>query len=162
MREEWIMSRDKKYESSTIVVGIDGSEHGNEALRWAAAEAELRDAKLVVAQAWSPTFGVMASPAGAIPADVWSTEDIREETQNEMKKEIAAVLGDNPSVHITIAAHQGNSADVLISTAENVGAELLVVGSRGRGGFKRLLLGSVGEQCATHAHCPVVIVRPLP
>ncbi|NQU37101.1 MAG: universal stress protein [Actinobacteria bacterium] len=155
------MTTEKKTEGSTIVVGIDGSEHGNEALRWAAAEAELRSAKLVVAQAWSPTFGVMASPAGAIPADVWSSEDKRDATKNEMKKEVAAVLGDDPAVPVTIAAHQGNPADVLISTAENVGADLLVVGSRGRGGFKRLLLGSVGEQCATHAHCPVVIIRPI-
>jgi len=128
------MSANKKHEGSTIVVGIDGSEHGNEALRWAAAEAELRDATLVVAQAWSPTYGVMASPSGAIPTDVWSSEDRREETKREMKEQVAAVLGADPSVPVTIAAHQGNPADVLISTAENVGADLLVVGSRGRGG----------------------------
>jgi nucleotide-binding universal stress UspA family protein len=103
----------------------------------------------------------MESPAGAMPPEVWSSEDIRADTNREMKREVKAVLGDEPKVPITVAAHQGSPADVLISTAEDVGADLLVVGSRGRGGFKRLLPGSVGEQCATHAHCPVVIIRPI-
>jgi nucleotide-binding universal stress UspA family protein len=53
----------------------------------------------------------------------------------------------------------GNPAAALMDTAERVGAAMIVVGSRGRGGFTRLLLGSVSEQCATHAHCPVVVVR---
>ena len=155
------MATERMIEGPTIVVGIDGSDHGNEALKWAADEAELRGAHLVVAQAWTPTYGVLASPAGAIPSDVWSSDDAREETKREMHKEVHAVLGDNPKVPVTISAHQGNPADVLINTAESVGADMLVVGSRGRGGFKRLLLGSVGEQCATHAHCPVVIIRPV-
>jgi nucleotide-binding universal stress UspA family protein len=145
----------------TIVVGIDGSDHSMEALRWAAEEAQLRDCTLHVVQAWSATLGVGSSPAGAMPPAVWSSEDHRVETAREMERTVETALGQDHGVDIEIVAHQGSPADVLISAAERVGAQLLVVGSRGRGGFKRLLLGSVGEQCATHAHCPVVIIRPV-
>jgi nucleotide-binding universal stress UspA family protein len=67
------------------------------------------------------------------------------------------VLGDDPGVVVELLVEEGSAARVLIRESEN--AELLVVGSRGHGGFVGLLLGSVGQQCAAHARCPVVIVH---
>ena len=72
--------------------------------------------------------------------------------------ELDETLGDDPGVVVELLVEEGSAARLLIRESEN--AELLVVGSRGHGGFVGLLLGSVGQQCAAHARCPVVIVHP--
>ena len=74
------------------------------------------------------------------------------------RRELDEVLGDDPGVVVELLVEEGSAASVLVRESEN--AELLVVGSRGHGGFVGLLLGSVGQQCAAHARCPVVIVHP--
>lgn len=138
-----------------IVVGVDGSEHANEALRWALREAALRKSDVLALYGWT-----MPAPPGRIGYYTASLQDPRKFQEgasamlDSIVDEAAADAGD---VVIKRRAVQGSPAEELIRASE--GAELLVVGSRGLGGFTSLLLGSVSQQCAHHAHCPVVIVR---
>lgn len=136
-----------------IVVGVDGSAGSLAALRWAAAEARVRKANLEVVVAWQypalstiPAFGVLP------PADEMAT-DAKQGLADLLRDE---GLLDDPDLEITEAVIQGSAGSALIGAA--TGADLLVVGSRGHGGFTGLLLGSVSQQCVTHAPCPVVVI----
>ncbi len=136
-----------------IVVGVDGSAGSLAALRWAAAEARVRKATLEVVVAWQypalstiPAFGVLP------PADEMAT-DAKQGLADLLRDE---GLLDDPDLEITEAVIQGSAGSALIGAA--TGADLLVVGSRGHGGFTGLLLGSVSQQCVTHAPCPVVVI----
>ena len=141
-----------------IVVGVDGSEHADAALRWALREAVLRGADLDVVAAWHEPF--VPDLSGMAPVTT-ATVAIAEETAKIVDRAIDAALvaddvaGDAVAIHRTV--DHGPAAHVLLRAAE--GADLLVVGSRGRGGFAGLLLGSVSHDVAHHAPCPVVIVR---
>ena len=136
-----------------IVVGVDGSDVAQDALRWATAEARVHEAKLRIVHAWQfPYAGV--SPYGGMaidPADVEATA--RQVLEEAVGSADLTGLASPPE---TVLVAQSPS-EALVEAAE--GADLLVVGSRGRGGFSGLLLGSVSQQAATHATCPVVIVR---
>jgi nucleotide-binding universal stress UspA family protein len=137
-----------------IVVGVDGSEASKEALRWALEEAPVRGSSLRVVYAWlSPQIG----GRGYIPPDVLDPELLRQTAQERLDGFVAEVVGESPGVEIERVVDEGPAAQVLVEAAKK--AELLVVGSRGHGGFAGLLLGSVSQQCAHHASCPVVIVR---
>jgi nucleotide-binding universal stress UspA family protein len=140
-----------------IVVGVDGSEQSRAALRWALAEARLRDADVRAVYAWAFPIvpGREFAPALAIPLD-----ELRAEANELIDTVVAEEVGDETDVRVTHLAIEGSAADVLVDASRN--ADLLVVGSRGHGGFAGLLLGSVSQQCAHHAACPVVIVRPQP
>jgi len=140
---------------SRIVVGIDGSEESRRALAWAAAEARLRDAPLRVVHTW--LFPYTAVGPGLDPVlDTQMIEDVRRAAENVVESELAGLGEELAGVDVERVVVEGAAAPVLIEAAE--GADLLVVGSRGRGGFAGLLLGSVGQQCAHHAPCPLVIV----
>jgi nucleotide-binding universal stress UspA family protein len=136
-----------------IVVGADGSEGGQAALRWALGEAELRGAT-VDAVLSLRVMPMMASPAVALVPD-------REEEVELGRQLLGQTVADAASMHPTVRVNQvvmeGGAARALLEVAH--GADLLVVGSRGRGGFTGLLLGSVSQQCVHHATCPVVVVR---
>jgi len=141
-----------------IVVGIDGSAESKQALRWAVAEAKLRGAALRVVHTWF--FPYIAPGPGVDPVllDADLIETVRRLAEELVDGELAE-LGDTTSgVDIERAVVEGAPAPALLEAAE--GADLLVVGSRGRGGFTGLLLGSVSQQCAHHAPCPLVIVPP--
>jgi nucleotide-binding universal stress UspA family protein len=143
-----------------IVVGVDGSETADKALRWAADEARLRGASLRVMHAWTVPL-VLARPsedAFGIPEPVESLLEVRAALQREATTVLERALEDVASegVEVEAQAIEGKAARILIEAAAD--AELLVVGSRGLGGFAGLLLGSVSQQCAHHAPCPVVIV----
>lgn len=138
----------------SIVVGFDGSESSEHALEWAVAEARLRDARLDLVSAWDIANLVYAY--GYVPAMSPPLESEAQAHAEELLAETKARLADS-GVAISTEAVRGQAADVLVAAAEK--ADLLVLGSRGHGGFTGLLLGSVGAQCAHHAHCPVVIVR---
>jgi nucleotide-binding universal stress UspA family protein len=133
-----------------IVVGVDGSPGSREALRFAVEEARLRDATLVAVFAWSIPF-IADVPSGLLPELL---ADFREDAANVLDEAIAEVDASGVEVERVVAERPAGGA--LVDAAKD--AELLVVGSRGRGGFKGLLLGSVSQQCAHHASCPVVIV----
>jgi nucleotide-binding universal stress UspA family protein len=137
-----------------IVVGIDGSDQSKEALRWALDEARLRDASVDVVYAWTmPVYVGYGAAAGAVidPAE------IRQAAREKIDTVVEEVVGGKRDVQIERKAVEGLAAAALVEEAE--GADLLVVGSRGHGGFAGLLLGSVSQQCSHHAPCPVVIVR---
>lgn len=137
-----------------IVVGIDGSESSNAALRWAVEEARLRHARVRALHAWwiHPMLGRSAE---SVPVEAdWDGEVATE----LLRTFITETLGEETDVEITPVAVQGQQASAaLVDAARD--ADLLVVGSRGAGGFSGLLLGSISQQCAHHAPCPIVIVR---
>jgi nucleotide-binding universal stress UspA family protein len=143
-----------------IVVGVDGSEGATEALRWAVAEARLRGARLTVVNTWTVPL-ILASPSTetfGIHEPARSVEEVRTALRKKGDEVVEASLQAIDAAGVEVDGHvvEGSAAGVLIDAAED--AELLVVGSRGLGGFTGLLLGSVSQQCAHHAPCPVVII----
>jgi nucleotide-binding universal stress UspA family protein len=141
-----------------IVVGIDGSDHSKKALQWALAEARLRTASLEVVYAWM--LPVYATGYGFAPGDLVDPKIIGDGAAEQLNLAVTEVVGDSTDVPVERKTVEGMAAQVLVEEAE--GADLLVVGSRGHGGFAGLLLGSVSQQCAQHASCPVVIIRDRP
>jgi nucleotide-binding universal stress UspA family protein len=140
-----------------IVVGVDDSDQAAAALRWALTEGALRGTTVEVVHAWSPP--VSALPFGAtlvIPVDEAAIDAAARAQVDEM---VDAALADMdaqpPAVLSTILP--GAPATTLVEVSE--GADLLVVGSHGRSGISRLVLGSVALACVNHAPCPVVVVR---
>jgi nucleotide-binding universal stress UspA family protein len=139
---------------SGIFVGVDGSTHSQVALDWAIREAGIRQAPLTVIT----IHEVAASGWGGsleFPADEVMRERDKKAVQEAVDK-TAAQLGNAAPAQITVQALVGQPAPLLIEASKD--ADLLVVGSRGTGGFSRLLLGSVSNQLAEHAHCPVTII----
>jgi nucleotide-binding universal stress UspA family protein len=136
-----------------IVVGVDGSKHADAALELAAEEASLRGARLVVVSAWelptsiNPTIGYLPETLAVLGADA----------EGLVKAAVARVAELYPQVPCEGKAIEGRPASVLL--AEAGPADMIVVGSRGRGGFGELLLGSVTQQVVHHAPCPVVVVH---
>lgn len=139
-------------EGHTVVVGVDGSPSSSKALALAATEARWRRARLRVVAAWS--FPLYA--AGTyVPADAYA--DVPDELATAVDAQVADVLGPSPEVEVERLVAEGPAAAVILEAAKD--ADLVVVGSRGRGGFAGLLLGSVSSQVVHHAHCPVLVVR---
>ncbi len=138
---------------SGIVVGVDGSENSIRALRFAIEEARIRGCAVKAVHAWHvPPLAYEAGWAPA-PLDFGTFEEIgRSALARSLEEADAAGSG----VEIVPVVREGQPAAVLIEEAE--GADLLVVGSRGLGGFRGLLLGSVSQQCAHHASCPVAVL----
>lgn len=141
-------------EEAVVVVGVDGSEGSSAALLWAAEEARRRDATLRVVHAWHlPTTGY--GSVGYVPTLTF--EGMANEASAALRSQIVDVLGEHPAVRLEQQVVEGPAATVILDASR--GAGMVVVGSRGRGGFSGLLLGSVSTHVAHHAHCPVVIVR---
>jgi nucleotide-binding universal stress UspA family protein len=139
---------------SGIVVGVDGSPGSRAALHWAHAEARLRSTTLTAVSVWQVPMMTTMPSFGAMPP----LDDLTEASEAAL----LAVL-DEEDVHPTdevpveSVIAEGAAAPALIEVARD--AELLVVGSRGHGGFTGVLLGSVSQHCVNHATCPVVVVR---
>lgn len=137
-----------------IVVGHDGSKCAQEALRWAGRLARRTDLDLHVVRSWA----MMTAPrpatwaAGYVPPLVEWEQAVLDELTGHV-----AAAGLDPSVRV--ACHVVHKAPAQALMAAGEGANLLVVGARGRGGFAGLLLGSVGDQLVHHAPCPVTVVR---
>jgi nucleotide-binding universal stress UspA family protein len=141
-----------------IIVGVDHSAGAEEALRFAFEEAQLRQATLRAIHAWQ--FGYIGAPSleGTVPVLGAGRHEHRSAAEAALDATIREAIPDAGEVEIERRVMEGAAAAVLVE--ESRGADLLVVGSRGHGGFAQLLLGSVSQQCAHHAECPVVIVRP--
>ena len=140
---------------ATIVVGVDGSAGSAEALRFALTEARLRKATVKAVTAWTLTY--VAAPVGMMaPIDDALIPELRDNAKAVLDHAVAAAIGDATDVTVETAVMEGSPAEVLVDAAQ--GADLLVVGTRGHGGFTGLLLGSVSQQTAHHAPCPIVIV----
>lgn len=141
--------------SELIVVGIDGSETSRLAARWATREAQLRGAEILLVSAWDiPTYGFGFGIAG-VSEDLLKA--LRKAAEGNLGEAVDEVRAAAKEVDVSTKTVQGQAARVLLDASRD--ADLLVVGSRGLGGFRELLLGSVSQQCADHAVCPVVIVR---
>jgi len=138
---------------SRIVVGIDSSKDSHRALSWAIEEARLRDADLEVVHAY-PTPDLTALPmVVTLPSD----EELRV-AATSILDEVLDEVGGAEGLQVIKTVQAGGAASVLTQAAE--GADLLVVGARGLGGFRGLLMGSVSQQSVTHSPCPVVVVTP--
>lgn len=141
-----------------IVVGVDGSEHARRTLQWAVDEARLRKWAVIAVHAHAiPTLFVAPDPVlGASPPlpDPEITKRLEEAAEKMLAEEIDQVDSDDVTVESRVVT--GSAPDALLQAARE--GDLLVVGSRGLGGFKGLLLGSVSQQVVHHAPCPVVIV----
>jgi nucleotide-binding universal stress UspA family protein len=142
-----------------IVVGVDGSDESREALRWGVEEGRFRKAPVRAIHAWElpliPTDVGLVPPRPDIVAELTS---LAEGAQRLVETLVEDVVGDAQDVAVDAVAIEGKPSQVLFDAAEE-GAQMIVVGSRGHGGFTALLLGSVSEQVARHAPCPVVIHR---
>jgi nucleotide-binding universal stress UspA family protein len=130
-----------------IVVGVDGSAGSYLAMEWAASEAQLRGATLDVVYAWHPLFDSYVALADEMRSG-------SQEVLAEAEKELSAI---DSSLVTEGHVVEARTAPGLLQASR--GADLLVVGSRGRGGFTGLLLGSVSQACITHATCPVAVIR---
>ena len=134
-----------------IVVGVDGSPQSQVALEWALNESALRKAALTV---------VAVTPAAAsiwgITGQFEPSEETQEKVQHAAQEIVDKAVAHHGGQPVTVRTVSGVPADELIKASE--GADLLVVGARGVGGFRRLVMGSVSSQVSHHAHCPVVIV----
>ncbi|KAF0959412.1 universal stress protein [Rhodococcus sp. T7] len=133
-----------------VVVGVDGSDSSRSALSWAAAEARLRNGQLVVITCWTaPVFVAGLNPA-LYERD--SFIHVAETIQRQAVKDAGAA-----DVPIRTQIVEGQPASVLVAASRD--ADLLVVGSRGQGGFAGLHLGSVPGHLVHHALCPVLVLR---
>ena len=140
---------------SRIVVGVDGSEGAVQALRFAIEEARIRGAELRAVSAWHVPPAVYGT--GWAPAST-DLDEFRKLAEASLRESVAEAGATEAGIEVTPVVREGHPVDLLL--AESEGAALLVLGTRGLGGFKGLLLGSVSQQCAHHAACPVVIVPP--
>ena len=135
-----------------IVVGIDGSEDSRRALRWALEEGRLRQAAVEVVHTWHlPYIGVYPYSFA-----VFDSDSFEKAAKQVLDSVVDAEDTTGLAVPVARIVATGGAAGVIVEQAK--GADLIVVGSRGLGGFKGLLLGSVSHQVAHHAPCPVVIV----
>jgi len=139
--------------SATIVVGVDGSVGAVHALEFALEEARARNADVKAVAAWHVPAATYDT--GWVPLSV-DVSDFEKIAQAGLDKSFEEAGVAESGLSVTPILREGQAAEVLVAEAR--GADLLVVGSRGLGGFKGLLLGSVGQQCAHHASCPVAIV----
>jgi nucleotide-binding universal stress UspA family protein len=137
-----------------IIVGIDGSVHSRRALEWAISEAAIRRTPLTVltvqqaiAGYWGPVI---------YPQDLDFVEQAAKVAQEETDELLDKLGAGSRPPSVSVRAVVGLPADQILTAAKD--ADMIVVGSRGAGGFKKLLVGSVSSQITHHAHCPVVVI----
>lgn len=147
------MNEDLGSGQNRIVVGVDGSEPSKSALRWAARMSTMTGAPIDAVIAWQPPpnygWGYMNA--------TWRPDVDADKVINAA---VDSVFGAERPSEIRLIIERGNPAKILLDHSR--GAQLLVVGSRGHGGFVGLLLGSVSANCAEHATCPVLVVHGTP
>lgn len=139
---------------SGIVVGVDGSEHSLDALRWAAEEAKLRKVPLRAVAAFATPL-MSTGYEVAVP----DSSDLAAASTTMLGAAVDTVRGEGrlEGVDVITEVLEGHAGEQLIRLSES--ADLLVVGARGHGGFIGLLMGSVTTYVVNHALCPVVVVR---
>jgi len=145
-----MMARAENDGQRRIVVGVDGSAPSKAALSWAVEQGRLTGAVVEAVIAWQfpNTYGYPVPVLGV---------DWEQQAQQTVSQAVADVADHTAPVKLTYMVVEGNAAQVLLD--ESAGADLLVVGNRGHGGFAEALLGSTGQHCVHHATCPVVVIR---
>lgn len=138
----------------TVVVGVDGSPSSLDALRWAVRMADALHAEIDAVTSWD--YPASYGMGGGVPAE-W---DPAADAAEVLRDALTAAFGEHSPVGLRSVVCKGHPAQVLGDAAD--GAEMLVVGSRGHGGFAGLLLGSVSAYCTAHAPCPVLVTRTMP
>ncbi len=138
-----------------IVVGMDGSDGSLKAAQWAVGEARVRGRGITLAHAIIPTtasssFGVFVSPR----------LDLIDDMRNGAMEALTRTAAELDCADVQVVVEIGTPSALLLTASDT--AEFIVLGSRGRGGFKALLLGSVGSQVTSHANCPVIVMRGDP
>lgn len=141
--------------SGPVVLGVDGSEAGEAAIAFAYEAASLRKAPLIAVHAWSDV-SIPASFVPMPPTFEWPI--VEDDEQRLLAQRLAGWQEKYPEVQVRRVVTEGRPAYSLLQAA--VGAQLIVVGSRGRGGLRGLVLGSTSQKLLHHAPCPVVVVRP--
>jgi nucleotide-binding universal stress UspA family protein len=138
-----------------ITVGVDGSEYSQRALEWAIKEAAMRNAPLAVLAVHQVASNYWTGSPEVYPADQPEAEKARQAAQELVQKAVGAVGGSGPA-SVTVRGVSGIAAQELISASND--SDLVVVGSRGGGGFARLWLGSTASQVVQHSAAPVVVI----
>ncbi len=137
-------------EQRPVVVGIEGSERSTGALEWAASYAQATGTTVRAVAVWHSPSTIGFDVGGG----AWDREGACRKTA---EKQVASVATRHPGLEIDLDVVHGGAAQVLVDASEN--AALLVVGTRGHGGFANLILGSTSNDCVHAAHCPVVVYR---
>ncbi|MEU0368848.1 universal stress protein [Streptomyces sp. NPDC006283] len=146
---------DQGEKTGPIVVGVDGSDASKQALRWAVRQAEVTGAVVEAVTAWDVPHSHGAR--AWLPPASGAEADLEAGARKELTETVDEVAGSQPRVEVRVEVHRGTPAEVLLHAART--ASLLVVGSRGRGAFAGMLLGSVAQHCTQHAACPVLVIR---
>jgi nucleotide-binding universal stress UspA family protein len=133
-----------------IVVGVDGSDSSKAALRWAIRQAKLTGGCVEAVTAWRYPTGYGMGP-------VADSIDFESDAKNTLTEALNEAGGLEPDVPVRPLVAEGHAAEVLLHASKR--ADLLVVGSRGHGGFTSALVGSVSLYCVLHSHCPILVVR---
>ena len=131
-----------------VVVGVDGSRHGDAALRWALAEAEAHDGEVVAVFAWQMPF--VSNPAAFDRAEL-------EQAGKDFLVERVSSIAPSPPVPLIPLSAEGDPAEALVAASED--ADMLVVGTRGRSRFPGVAIGAVTLRCLAAARCPVALVK---
>lgn len=143
------MENQTTHERSRIVVGVDGSPESLLALKWAQTMARAMDATITAVTAWH-----METVFGSYVVPDWNPD---EDAQQILKDAVQQAFGDKQPDGFSVECVRGRPAQVLMEYSKS--AQMLIVGSRGHGGFAGMLLGSVSSACAEHASCPVLVVH---
>ena len=140
---------------SSIIVGVDGSNHSIDALEWAMKEAAIRQATVTIVTVNSTPANPWTGNPAVLDTDSAHEQEMRQAAE-DLTRKAASQIGDAQPASVTVRAITGFPASELIEASR--GADLVVVGSRGAGGFARLVMGSVSGQVVQHAHWPVAVI----
>jgi nucleotide-binding universal stress UspA family protein len=149
------MSAQEYGKDPRIVVGVDGSDSSLSALRWAIRQAGLTGAAVDAVAAWH--FPAVAGSYGYVPMGTGQDYDFKGITEKVLADAISSTVDPGSGIRVRSHVVAGNAAQALLDACD--GADLLVVGCRGHGGFAEALLGSVSQHCVHYARCPVLVFR---
>jgi len=139
-----------------VTVGVDGSDHSRKALEWAIREAGLRGTSLTVLAVHQVASNHWTGNPETYASDAPETETVRQAAEDAVQKAVSQV-GEPAPTSVTVRAVTGVAAHELVNASAD--ADLVVIGSRGGGGFARMVLGSATTQVVTHAQSPVVVIH---
>ena len=147
-------------DSPVVVVGVDGSERADIALRWAGEQARVTRARLHVVHTWERLYIAPDSIAGTLRSIGPDADEVEALERQVLLDVVDRARADLEGIEVTTELRDGHPSEQLVEAASDAGAQLLVVGTRGLGGFTSMLLGSVAQQSLRHATCPVAVIRP--